>query len=96
MGLKPGMTNNRNGRPLGALSKIAPELRNKISDFLENNFDEVVNEWKRLDGKEKVSAYKDLLSFVLPKMQSMELRSEFESLPDKQIDEIINRLKSEK
>lgn len=94
MGLKPGMTNNKNGRPVGALNKIAPELRYKISEFLEENFDEIVKEWKRLDGKEKVSAYKDLLSFVLPKMQSMELKSEYEALSDEDLERIINELKN--
>ena len=93
MGLKKGQTNNLKGRPVGALGKIAPELRKNIAEFLENNFDEVVKEWKQLEGKEKIQAYRDLLSYVLPKMQSFEIQNEFEALSDSDLQRIIDELK---
>lgn len=73
MGLPKGKTNNRNGRPTGSLNKISGDLRERITEFLENNFDEVIAEWKRLKGKEKLMFYKDLIHYSLPVLQKTEI-----------------------
>lgn len=93
MGLQKGKTNNPNGRPPGALNKITKDLRKNITEFLETNFDEVVNEWRNLEGKDKLQFYKDLIQYAIPKMQTMEFQSEFERLSDEDLDRIINELK---
>jgi predicted SpoU family rRNA methylase len=74
MGLPKGITNNREGRPLGALNKITKNLRGDITSFLENNFEEVIKEWQKLEGKEKLTFYRDLLQYAVPKLQSMEMQ----------------------
>jgi hypothetical protein len=94
MGLPKGKTNNPAGRPIGALNKITKDLRKNITEFLENNFDEVINEWHSLEGKEKLQFYRDLIQYAIPKMQSMEWQSEFEKLSDEDLDRIINELKN--
>ena len=48
MGLKPGMTNNKNGRPPGSQNKISSELRIKITGFLDTNFDVIVKDFEKL------------------------------------------------
>lgn len=93
MGLQKGKTNNPNGRPPGALNKITKDLRKNITEFLETNFDDVVNEWRNLEGKDKLQFYKDLIQYAIPKMQTMEFQSEFERLSDEDLDRIINELK---
>lgn len=93
MGLKKGMTNNPNGRKVGALNRINKDLRISITEFLESNFDEVVSEWNNLDGKEKLSFYKDLLKYSVPTLQSTELKTGFDQMTDEQLDTIINELK---
>jgi hypothetical protein len=74
MGLRKGQTNNPNGRPAGALNKVTKDLRINITEFLENHFDEVIKEWYKLKGKEKLMFYRDLLQYAVPKLQSVEMK----------------------
>ncbi len=93
MGLQKGKTNNPAGRPTGSLNKLSKDLRKNITDFLEENFDVVKSEWQKLEGKDKLQFYKDLIQYAIPKMQTMEFQSEFERLSDEDLDRIINELK---
>lgn len=96
MGLPKGKTNNPAGRPTGSLNKLTKGLRKNITDFLQDNFEDVITEWQKLEGKEKLQFYKDLIQYAIPKMQTMEFQSEFERLSDEDLDKIINELKGVK
>jgi hypothetical protein len=73
MGLRKGQTNNPAGKPVGHLNKLSKELRLQINDFLKDNFPKVVEEFEKLEGKDKVRLYVDLLPYSLPRLQSTEL-----------------------
>jgi len=92
MGLKKGQTNNSNGRPTGSINKLCKPLRQSITEFLENNFDEVVSEWSKLEGKDKLNFYRDLLKFAVPTLQATEFKTDFEKMTDEQLDRVINEL----
>lgn len=92
MPLKKGQTNNPNGRPQGAINKLSKGLKENITDFLENNFDEVVKTWNQLDGKDKLIFYKDLLQYSIPKQREQSI--DFSLLSESQLDEIIENLKN--
>ena len=92
MGLHKGHTNNPDGRPPGALNKMSRKLRQNLTEFLENNFDIVIKEWKKLRGKDKVSFYRDLLQYAIPKMQSVGLYSEFDNLSDEDLQKLANNI----
>ena len=94
MGLKKGQTNNRKGRPTGSINKLCKPLRQSITEFLENNFDDVVSEWSKLEGKDKLNFYRDLLKFAVPTLQATEFKTDFEKMTDEQLDKIINELTS--
>ena len=93
MGLKKGMTNNPAGRTPGTLNKVSKDLRLSITEFLEDNFEQIVNEWNKLTGKEKLYFYKDLLKYAVPTLQATELKTDFERMTDEQLDYIIDELK---
>ena len=92
MGLKPGMTNNKNGRPPGSQNKISSELRIKITGFLDTNFDVIVKDFEKLSPRDRVKFYNDLLQFSVPRLQSTNLEVGFERLPDDQLDELYKKL----
>jgi len=93
MGLKKGMTNNPKGRPQGSLNKVTKDLRLSITEFLQSNFDTVIKEWARLDGKDKLAFYKDLLKYAIPAMQSTQFITDFDRMTDEELDKVINELK---
>jgi len=95
MGLRKGQTNNKAGKPAGTLNKMGRELRLQIGDFLEENFPKVIQEFNSLKGKDKVKLYTDLLPYYLSRLESIEVNElGLETLTDKQLDQIINKLKS--
>ena len=71
MGLSKGMTNNPAGRPQGSKNKVGLELREKITEFLEGKFDEVAESWETLEPKDKIVLYEKLLTYALPKLQTV-------------------------
>ena len=75
MGLKKGMTNNPNGRPKGAINKSTVELRQRITDFLNENWETVQKDWKSLDTKDRLRFYEKMLQYKLPLLQRTELTS---------------------
>lgn len=93
MGLPKGRTNNPNGRPAGLVIKMSRDLRKSITEFLEKHFDEVVATWEKLSDQDKVKFYRDLLQYAVPRLQSTQLRTEYDLLTDEQLDHIIDELK---
>jgi len=93
MAFKFGVSGNPDGRPKGATNKTSLQLRETINNFLETNFEKVVEDFAKLKPNERVKFYTDLLNYGLPKLQAVQIESEFDSLTDAQLEHIIDQLK---
>jgi len=82
------------GREKGTPNKLTSDLRQKINDFLDDNWSSLQKDFNNLDPKDKLIFFEKLLQYGLPKLQSTELISNFDKLSDEQLDLIINELKS--
>ncbi len=89
---KQGQSGNPKGRPKGAKNKIGIDLRDLISQFLSDEFSTVVDDFRRLQPRERIRVYTDLLQYGLPKLQSVSLESQLEQLTDEQLSAIIQHL----
>jgi len=94
MAFEKGISGNYEGRPKGALNKTSIILREALSNFLLNNFDSILMDIESLSPKDRVKIYFDLLHYALPKLQPIEIESEFDRLSDDQLDLIIQELKN--
>lgn len=64
------------GRKLGTTNAKPSELREVIHLFVQNNFDEAVKLWHSIEEPDKrLKLYLDLCSFVLPKLQAVQLQA---------------------
>lgn len=62
------------GRQKGTPNKVRDGLRERISNFAEENFDEVVEAWKQIqEPDKKIKAYNDICAYALPKLQAVQL-----------------------
>lgn len=93
-----GKTNNPNGRPKGTPNKVTAELRQKITDFVGANLKDIQKQYNELDANQKLSFLEKLLSYALPKLQSvqMDVTTDISKLSDEQVDYILNELTTKK
>ena len=62
------------GRVKGTPNRVTKNLRERISGFLDDNWQEAVESWKMIyDPKDKVKLYIDLVQYTVPKLQSVNL-----------------------
>jgi hypothetical protein len=92
MPFEKGISGNPGGRPAGSKNKAGEGLRNLISDFLEQRFKQVVEDFEQLEPKDRIKVFTDLLQYSVPKLQAVSNSIEFEKLSDEQLDTIINQL----
>lgn len=66
-GLKTG------GREQGTPNKLTFDLRERISDFLNDNWEQVEKDFKDLEPEKRVLLFEKLLQYTLPRMQATQL-----------------------
>ena len=81
------------GRIPGSRNVVDNELRNFLKSFLMDNKEDLKTAWKKLTPFQQVSAFKDLMRYVLPQMSSVETINDIERLPEDQLDKLIVELK---
>ena len=62
-------------------------------DELVKMFEQVKKDFSLLSPKSRVKLYCDLLQYGLPKLQAVQIETEFDRLPEDQLDKIIEELK---
>ena len=96
MGLKKGQTNNPHGRPKGSKNQITQNMRERISDFIGENWEEVMRDYKELPSPERLRFFERLLGYALPRLQSIEYTSPtdqlIERLSSDELDRLINEI----
>jgi hypothetical protein len=78
MGLKKGMINNPTGRPKGVQNRVTTEIKEVINQFINDNIGNLQNEFNNLESKDKLRFLIDLLPYVIPKLQSLEVKDPIE------------------
>ena len=77
------------GKPKGAKNKINQDLRDKISLFLNDEFEEVVTDFRKLEPKDRLKFYTDLLQYGLPRLQATSLEIDLDKMDEEQLDVIL-------
>ena len=94
MSFEKGISGNPDGRPKGSINKTSLQLRETITSFLENNFEKILKDFEALSPRERVRFYCDLLQYGVPRLQAVQLETDFDNLTDQQLDAIIEGLKN--
>lgn len=68
-----GISNNPAGKPKGTPNKAGRDLKERIAELLEGQFDRFTEAMAGLNDKDYVKAYTEIMPFALPKMASAQL-----------------------
>ncbi|MDR1348368.1 MAG: hypothetical protein LBJ63_08110 [Prevotellaceae bacterium] len=85
-------TQKTGGRTKGVPNKVTTDLRTWIHDLLNSNRQQIDKDIKQLEPQQRVMLFEKLLSYAIPKMQSVEAKIDIEQLTDEQINLIINEI----
>ena len=84
------------GREVGTPNKITTDLRRKINGFIENNWEKVQKDFDKLEPKDRLLWLEKILSYSLPRLQSVEYTSDTDAIIDKlsdsQLEELMEKI----
>jgi hypothetical protein len=66
------------GRKAGSLNRATKDIRDAFSLLIENNIDTLQKDLDSLEPKERVKLLLDMAQFVVPKLRSVDLKSDIE------------------
>ena len=87
-----GQSGNPGGRRPGTSNRITGDLRQFFEDFIRQNAGRLQQDFNKLSAKDRILFLEKLAKFVLPAMQSVELKTGIDKLSDQQIDDIFDRI----
>ena len=91
MPFKKGESGNPNGRTPGTPNRVTGDLRQRIQQLLDEQFDNLQADFKALDPKERVNAFIRLLEYTTPKLQRTETTFDLSKLTEEQVDSLFAR-----
>lgn len=81
MGLAKGHTNNPAGRPKGTPNKVGAELRERVTAFVDQYWEQMEADFEQLEPKERIQFFEKILGYTLPKLQSIKQKITQENEP---------------
>jgi len=87
-----GKTGNPNGRPKGSPNKSTAEMRLWVDKLINSNRKQLEADLRLLKPAERWNVIERLMSYTLPKMQSIDANINLGKLTDEQLATVINEI----
>lgn len=76
---KGRFTAGNKGKPKGAKNRSTKELRNFITNFINDNLETIQDDFTALEPKERIDTFIKLMEYALPKLNRTELSAPIEA-----------------
>ena len=74
MPFEKGHSGNENGRPKGSSNKATSKVRDAYTKLLEDNLDQLKDDFKELEPKERIKLFLDMTKYIIPQLKASELK----------------------
>ena len=80
------------GRAKGTPNKITSTVKDWISQFIDENRNQIEKDIKKLSPKDRLQVFEKLMQYVIPKQQSVRADIDLSKLSEAQLDLIVDEL----
>ena len=96
MAFKKGESGNPKGRPKDSKNKATEDLRQRIKDFIDDNWEKVQTDFNKMDPEKRLTFLEKLLKYATPPLQSIDLNADIknrlESMTDDQLEALAEKI----
>ena len=84
------------GRMPGTPNKVTTDLRQRISNLIEKNFERIESDFNKLDSEKRLTILERYLKYCLPPLQNLnvqaEIKTQLEGMNDQQLNELAEKI----
>lgn len=92
MPFKKGKVTNHKGRPAGVSNKVTTRTREAIEKIVSDQLPQIINDFQVLDPHDRINCFLKMLSFILPRLSTVEVKEDPAAMDEKVIDSRIKEL----
>ena len=90
MAFKKGESGNPLGKPKGIKSKITKPFIERLTAFLEDDFNGFLADWDGLTKSERTKARIALYEYIIPKIRRSELTIDLSKMDDSEVERLLD------
>lgn len=83
------------GRTAGTPNKVSGTLKEWLTSLIDKNRDQIEKDLQDLEPKERLQMIEKLMQYVIPKQAAQQVKLDFESMTDEQLQQLVNDITKE-
>lgn len=83
------------GRAAGTPNKVSGTLKEWLTSLIDKNRDQIEKDLQDLEPKERLQMIEKLMQYVIPKQAAQQVKLDFDSLTDEQLQQLVNDITKE-
>lgn len=83
------------GRVAGTPNKVSGTLKEWLTSLIDKNRDQMEKDLHDLEPKERLQMIEKLMQYVIPKQAAQQVKLDFESMTDEQLQQLVNDITKE-
>lgn len=92
---RPKGTPKTGGRVKGTPNKVTYSLKEWITSLIDKQRTQIEQDLHALEPKERLQMIEKLMQYVIPKQAAQQVKLDFDSLTDAQLEQLVNEMTKE-